>query len=222
MFNLLDTKTDQHNNSDNIFVKLEPRVSLDALFHKDLSFGPVKELYLASLFEVGDNSNEGANPSVGHYGNSGNKVYYVGPGSDVQVPWLGKMGMNLMARYVVQNYGAANEHHMDGYIFDTNWFKPFVHFNNGTFIAYQGYIDQQFGATKLSDSDGGNHANNSTEWFNGFYWHSKRYAVGYGLKYFKNAFFNRDGAPLSFADANGWHSLHTTGFGSYFDFTYKF
>ena len=87
-------------------------------------------------------------------------------------------------------------------------------------------VDQQFGATQLKDSSANpndhGHANNSSEFFNGFYWHSKRYAVGYGLKYFKNAFFTRDGAPMGFTGLGGYSHQNTTGLGSYFDFTYKF
>ena len=206
MFNLFDNKSDQRYGGDNVFIKLEPRLSLDALFKKDLSFGPVKELYLTNITTIGDH---------GAFG--GLKQYYIGPGSDIQVPWLGKMGLNLLARYVRQNYGATNEGGFDGYELDTNWFKPFVHFDNGTFIAYQGYIDQQWGANKLKDPS---HASNSSEFFNGFYWHSNRYAIGYGLKYFKNMAFTQDGAPDGNPQTNGVQA--TTGLGSYFDFTYKF
>jgi nucleoside-specific channel-forming protein len=212
MFNLLDSRTDQRATGDNIFIKLEPRLSLDALLKKDLSFGPVKELYIANITTIGD-----------HGAGGGLKQYYIGPGSDVMVPWLGKMGMNLLARYVYQDYGASDEGKFNGYMFDTNWFKPFVKFENGTFIAYQGYIDQQFGAYKLADdpADHGAHSKSGTEFFNGFYWHSKRYAIGYGLKYFKNMALTKDGVPAGIPTNRGGLQS-TTGLGSYFDFTYKF
>ena len=75
---------------------------------------------------------------------------------------------------------------------------------NGSFVAYQGYLDYMFGA-KDSSSDG-------TGFFNGIYWHSDRYAVGYGLKYFNDIYGLQ----------NGVYDLKTTGFGHYFDVTYKF
>jgi len=214
MFNLLDSRTDQRHNGDNVFIKFQPRLSLDALFNKDLSFGPVKELYISSIFNVGDNeaASQGKTSSL--------KQYYIGPGSDVMVPWLGKVGVNLMARYLIQNYGASNEGKFDGYMLDTNWFKPFVKFKNGTYIAYQGYYDQQFGAYKAVDAGNTSLSKNSTEIFNGFYWHSKSINIGYGLKYFKNMGLVRNNVPDGVSSTGGMQS--TTGLGSYFDVTYNF
>lgn len=84
-----------------------------------------------------------------------------------------------------------------------NWFKPFYTFSNGSFVAYQGYLDYLFDA-KDTSTDG-------TAMFNGLYWHSDRYAVGYGLKYFNDIY----------GIQNGSYGLKTTGFGHYFSVTYK-
>ncbi|MCG6229405.1 outer membrane protein OmpK, partial [Vibrio furnissii] len=48
--------------------------------------------------------------------------------------------------------------------------------------------------------------------FNGLYWHSDRFAVGYGLKAYKDIYGLKDGG---FAGK-------TTGVAHYFDITYKF
>lgn len=190
---------------DNMFTKLAPRISLDALLRKDLSFGPVKELYIANEMDIGDR-----------------RLWeqYIGIGADVMVPWLGKVGVNLMKRYVRENYGANNEGKWDGYQLATNYFKPIVHFENKSFIAYQGYLDYKFKATKLRDdpSDNGLHATHSVEWFNGFYWHTEHYALGYGLKVFDNMALVQDGGP-TYNPAKP--KQDTTGIGHYFSATYK-
>jgi nucleoside-specific channel-forming protein len=204
-FDLFNRPSDQRhasgsNDNDNSFAKLAPRISLDALTHSNLAFGPVQELYIASEFDIGDR-----------------RLWenYIGLGADVKMPWLGKVGVNLMKRYVRENYGAANENNWDGYQLATNYFKPFVFFKDKSFIAYQGYLDYKFGANKIKDD--GLHADNSIEWFHGFYWHSDRYAVGYGLKYFHNMALVKDGGS-----AFPGNKQDTSGFGHYFSMTYKF
>ncbi|UYL09485.1 outer membrane protein OmpK [Bdellovibrio sp. SKB1291214] len=180
---------------DNFFFKFSPRFSLDYMTRSDLSLGPVQELYIATLFNVGDRA-----------------LFeeYIGLGSDIQVPWLGKLGANLMARHVRENYGANDEGSWNGYILSTNWFKPFVEFQNQSFITWQGYLDYKFGADKIADDV--DRTSWSLEWFNGFYWHSKQYAVGYGLKYYQNMALFKSGGIAG----------ETSGFGHYLDLTYKF
>ncbi|MEK2646623.1 nucleoside-specific channel-forming Tsx family protein [Bdellovibrio sp. BCCA] len=195
VFDVFDSQSDSDRHAgDNFFFKLAPRFSLDYMTGHDLSLGPVQEWYLATLFNVGDRALF---------------EQYVGIGTDIQVPWFGKVGANLMARYVRENFDAANEREWDGYILSTNWFTPFYHFEN-SFISYQGYLDYKFGANRLSDSK--NYSDTSLEWFNGLYWHSKRYAAGYGLKLYKDMALLKDGG---FAG-------ETSGVGHYFSLTYKF
>lgn len=199
IFDILQDSDDDRHDGDNMFIKLAPRISLDALFQQDFSFGPVQELYLSTLFNIGDSSLFDT---------------YWGLGSDVMVPWLGKVGLNFMARYVGENYGADNEEKLDGYIITSNWFKPFYTFKNDTFLCFQGYMDYKFGADEIDDQEG--YANHSFEGFYGFYWHSPRYALGYGLKYFINMALTEDG------DSPNGVEQDTTGFGHYFSVIYKF
>ena len=132
----------------------------------------------------------------------------------MQVPWFGKMGFNLYARYVRENYGGEDESKWDGYMASTNWFKPFVNFEDGSFIAYQGYLDYKFDADEVGSQDG--RSINSMEWFNGIYYHTQRFAVGYGLKYYNNMAFFTDGSTATGVRQD------TTGFGNYFSINYKF
>ncbi|KGK09040.1 nucleoside-specific channel-forming Tsx family protein [Vibrio navarrensis] len=178
---------------DKMFMKFAPRMSLDAVTGKDLSFGPVQELYIASLMEWGGN-------------NGGVNNQKIGLGSDVNVPWLGKIGLNLYSTY------DGNKKDWNGFQISTNWFKPFYFFENGSFISYQGYIDYQFGMKEEYSS-----ASSGGAMFNGFYWHSDRYAVGYGLKAYKDVYGVKDGQ-----DIGGGLQLESTGVSHYLAVTYKF
>ncbi|UOF02522.1 nucleoside-specific channel-forming Tsx family protein [Bdellovibrio reynosensis] len=200
VFDVFDSKdSDRHGtdtqNEDNFFFKFAPRVSFDAVTGKDLSIGPFKEFYVSMLFNIGEQD-----------------LFeeFVGLGTDLEVPWMGTMGVNLMARYVRENFNAANEGRWDGYVLATNWFKPFYFFSNGSFLTWQGYLDYKFAATQISDDV--NRTDSSLEWFNGLYWHSPRYAAGYGLKLYKDMALFKDGG---FAG-------ETSGFGHYLALTYKF
>lgn len=202
VFNILNSGTSDKSNTgtatnDKMFLKLAPRFSLDAMTGKDLSVGPVKEWYISTLFSI-DGGNGADNVAATNNA-------FIGLGADVEVPWLGKVGMNLYKLYDMTN----RRQDWNGYQFSANWFKPFMTFDNGSFIAYQGYVDYQFG---MDTAKG--YATSSTGFdnFNGIYWHNKRYAVGYGLKYFNNVYGVK----------NGQFGLKTTGFGQYIDVTYKF
>lgn len=191
VFNLTNRDNqDKSSAADKMFMKFVPRASLDAITGKDFSFGPVKELYIASEFNWGGNNN-GVNNSK------------IGLGSDVEVPWIGTVGLNLYSTY------DTNSKDWNGYQLSTNWFKPFYFFENGSFISYQGYIDWQFNMNGSASAGG--------TMFNGLYWHSDRYAVGYGLKGYKDIYGLKDGADTGFGGT--WDS---TGFAHYLSVTYKF
>jgi len=195
IFDALDTSESDNHNGDNLFIKVSPRFSLDTITGENLAVGPIKEWYISTLLIAADRALF---------------QQYLGIGTNIEVPWLGKIGANLMARYVRENYGAANESTWDGYILATHWFKPLYTFANSNTLTYQGYFDYTFGANKISDSI--DRSDSSIEWYNGFYWHSLRYAAGYGLKYYK------DMALLK----NKGMAGETTGFGHYLVLTYKF
>ena len=215
VFNLFNTDanhSDKKDGASKMYMKLAPRFSIDGMTGKDLSFGPVQELYIATQFNWGggqitgtrDNDVQGGEPVaiVGDVNNS-----FWGLGADVMVPWLGKVGVNLYGLYDLNNKD------WNGYQFSTNWFKPIVNFDNGSFISYQGYIDYQFGATNKGDAyvPKGSHGG---AMFNGIFWHSERYALGYGLKAYNNIYTIKDGAGIV--------GLESTGFAHYFSVSYKF
>lgn len=198
VFNLTESDhSDKRDSGDKMFMKFAPRISIDGMTGKDLSIGPFQEFYVSTLYNWGGNE----------YGV--NNAFW-GLGTDVNVPWLGKMGLNVYALYDI------NQKDWNGYQISNNWFKPFYTFENGSFISYQGYIDYQFGMKDkyASSSNGG-------VWFNGIYWHSNHFAVGYGLKAYKDVYGLKDGSATNFytGDTGKWES---TGVSHYFNVTYKF
>ena len=201
-FNLTNSEnSDKADGSSRMFAKLSPRFSLDGITGKDLSFGPVQEVYLATLFNIGGGSIATEADGDGDLYNA-----FVGVGSDVSVPWLGKVGLNAYALYDV------NVKDWNGYQISANWFKPFYFFENGSFFAYQGYFDYQF-ALKDEYST----SSNGGAWFNGIYWHSDRFSLGYGLKAYKDVYGVRDGLVIP-----GVGELESTGVSHYFAAIYKF
>ena len=221
VFNLANTDSSDSDKTDGaskIFMKLSPRFSLDAMTGKDLSFGPVQEVYIATLFNWGgggitgsrpdDSFDPDTNPNVDPVDIDGdiNNSFW-GVGSDVMVPWFGKVGMNLYGLYDL------NIKDWNGYQFSMNWFNPFVTFDDNSFIAYQGYVDYQFGAD-ANDTVFVPTTTHGGVMFNGIYWHSDRYSLGYGMKIYNNIYTVKDGA--------GVLGLESTGFSHYFAAIYKF
>ncbi|OOF04406.1 nucleoside-specific channel-forming Tsx family protein [Salinivibrio sp. MA607] len=190
-----DSSNNNKKGQSKLFMKLAPRFSIDGITGQDLSFGPVQEVYFSTLFNW-DGGNDIVNNS------------FWGVGADVELPWFGKVGMNLYGLYDI------NKKDWNGYQFSTNWFKPFHFFDNGSFLSYQGYIDYQFGGDEnfkgndIETTHGG-------AMFNGLYWHSDNYALGYGLKAYNDVYLLKDGGKPSL-------NVDSSGISHYLNATYKF
>lgn len=200
VFDITDSSSSSKHETGGLFMKFAPRMSLDYLFNKDLSVGPVQEWYVSSLNNFDTDLQE----------------HFIGVGADVNVPWLGKTGMNLYARYSAKNFDNEDEGSFNGYQFSMNWFKPFYFLDNGSFVSFQGYWDHLFGASDYSDQDG--RVSSGGAAFFGIYWHSDRFALGYGAKYFYDVYGQEDGAFVPWTGEN----RDATGLGHYFSATYKF
>ncbi|GGM85982.1 nucleoside-specific channel-forming Tsx family protein [Shewanella xiamenensis] len=207
VFNLANSSSGDKTGGDSkMFMKFAPRFSLDAITGKDLSFGPVQEVYFSTLFNWGGGAfNKDGSGDV--------NMSFWGVGADVMVPWLGKTGMNLYATYDI------NAKDWNGYQFSMNWFKPFYFFDNKSFISFQGYVDYQFGADEVNAYDDNGQFINTTftshggAAYFGLHWHSDNYALGYGLKAYSDVYLLKD---------EGTFGLETKGFAHYFTATYKF
>ncbi len=222
VFDILDRKSDDLHKKDNFYLKLAPRFSLDGMLNSDFSFGSVKELYISTLMNVGDKgySCKDADGNCDSDGTAANGLFetFIGLGADIELPWFGVIGSNVLARYARESGGHEEERKWSGYIWTTNWFKPFYFFEDKSFIAYQGYLDYKFKYDELAkNEDGPTRTSHSLEWFNGFYWHSDQWSLGYGLKYYNHMANFKDGVEY----APGMKQ-NTTGVGHYFAATYKF
>ncbi|QIZ78797.1 outer membrane protein OmpK [Ferrimonas lipolytica] len=195
VFNLTDSDSQDFSTTDGMFMKFNPRMSLDALTGIDMSVGPVKEVYFSTLFNWS--------------GDASLKNSFWGVGADVDMPWLGTVGVNLYGLYDIK----AKD--WDGYQLSANWFKPFYFFENKSFISFQGYFDYQWGIDEVAFGEGKANQLKTDKGgaiFLGLYWHSDRYAVGYGLKGFDDVYGLQDGGIVG----------ETTGWANYFSVTYKF
>ena len=203
---ILNSKSSDKHGSNNYFVDIEPRISLDYLFNKDFSYKALKELYLAFDYYNADEPN-----------GKGLNVLWMGIGSDIDIPWLGTSGVNFYTRYIDENYGASNEHTFDGYVAHINWFKPLYFFTDSRFISFQGYLDYEFGSDLDENSfERQYRTSDSLQSYLGLYLHNKSWLIGYGLKAYKNMTQWKDNEIL-----NG-KKTDSTGFGHYFSIAYKF
>lgn len=204
----LNSRSSDKHGDNNFFVDIEPRISIDYLLNKDLSYGALKELYFA--FDI-----YYADPTPGD--DKGLKVIWMGLGSDIEIPWLGKSGVNLYTRFIDENYGASNEHSFDGYVAHINWFKPIYHFTENRFLTFQGYIDYEFGSNlKSNDFEKQYRTSDSLQSYLGLWLHDKKWALGYGLKAYRNMTQWKDGEILNNKQTD------TTGVAHYFNVAYKF
>ncbi|MCL1050958.1 outer membrane protein OmpK [Shewanella abyssi] len=197
VFNPSERPDSDKSGSPKMFMKFNPRFSIDAMTGMDLSAGPIQEVYISTLFNWGGGDANLYGQGAGDVNNAS-----IGIGADVMVPWFGKVSVNLYKYYEIQAKA------WNGYQFSMNWFKPFINFDNGSFISYQGYLDYQFASDDdFSDSQ----ASAGGVMFNGLYWHSENFALGYGLKSFKDVYLIKD--------SDGFKS---SGFSHYVSATYKF
>ena len=204
----LNSRSSDKHGDNNFFVDIEPRISIDYLLNKDLSYGALKELYFA--FDI-----YYADPTPGE--DKGLKVIWMGLGSDIEIPWLGKSGVNFYTRFVEENYDASNEHSFDGYVAHINWFKPIYHFTENRFLTFQGYIDYEFGSNlKSNDFEKQYRTSDSLQSYLGLWLHDKKWALGYGLKAYKNMTQWKDGEILNNKQTD------TSGVAHYFNVAYKF
>ena len=199
---LNSSSSDKHGQN-NFFVDIEPRISIDYLLNKDLSYGALKELFFAFDIYYADEPN-----------GDGLKVVWMGVGSDVEVPWFGKTGVNFYTRFIEENYGASNENSFDGYVAHINWFKPIYNFSENRFVSFQGYLDYEFGSDL--DNNDTYRTSDSLQSYLGLWLHDKKWALGYGLKAYKDMTQWKDGEVLNNKETD------TTGFAHYFNVAYKF
>ena len=202
----LNSSTSDKHGQNNFFVDIEPRISIDYLTNTDLSYGALQELFIAFDIYYADEPN-----------GNGLKIVWMGLGSDIDIPWLGKSGVNFYTRYVEENYGASNENSFDGYVAHINWFKPIYNFTDSRFLSFQGYLDYEFGSDLDNNSfERQYRTSDSLQSYLGLWVHDKKWTAGYGLKVYKDMTQWKDGEILNNKETK------TSGYAHYFNVGYKF
>lgn len=193
LFNPGDKKSSDKYEREKLYMKVAPRMSIDGLLQKDLSFGAVKEIYIAGIMSTG---------GAGHVAN-GNSTNggLIGLSADIDVPFMGVMGWGLYGQYDI------NSQKWNGFQLSTGWFKPLYTFANKSFVAYQGYADFNFG---MQHSPSRDLSATAADMFNGIYWHHDKISIGYGMKLFKDVYGLK----------NGGFAGKTTGAAHYFSVGY--
>jgi len=146
--------------------------------------GPVKEVYLATLYKGWSNV----------FGGGDN--YYIGLGTDLDVPFFDMFSFNFykMFQHIDQaeEDGDVPESSFEdaGFVAAINWYTNLYRFSEDFNVTYQGWSDFGFGNEWSEDMgvifDEYEHV--ATEWqmFNGFFWNYKKYSVSTSVKLHNN------------------------------------
>lgn len=136
-----DDKWSDKKNDDSNYTYLEfnPRISLDGLFNKNLSVGPINEWFLSYNFDYDNNRGQAWGKDKGL------KKHYIGIGNYISVPGFDYFKTNIYKRYIEKNY-SRNEKSWDGYMLNSSYGATLYTFNNGMKFTFSGWIDYVFGS----------------------------------------------------------------------------
>ncbi|ADO82093.1 nucleoside-specific channel-forming protein Tsx [Ilyobacter polytropus] len=167
--------SDVHGQDPNLYGEINPRISLDGLLGKDLSFGNFKEWFISYQYDFDDSS----------YG-GGLKRHQIGIGNDVYIKGFDYVRMNLLARYHKEAYDGSIEDKWDGYLLNAAYGRKLHTFKNGWNIYFSGWVDYVFGANESKDKTdwSGNNigTDHSLQWFNQLKLQMKYIDLSYSYK----------------------------------------
>ncbi|MCK4956638.1 MAG: hypothetical protein KAS49_03315 [Candidatus Cloacimonetes bacterium] len=152
-------------NQGNFFTKIKPRISLNKFVPK---FGPVNELYIATVYK----------------GFNGGESYWVGLGTDLQIPFIESFSANF---YAVAKHidDASDKDKTDfkkaGFVVAINWFTTLYKFNDDFNVSYQGWSDFGFANSYAEDMGAPNTAD-EFQMFNGFFWNYEKWSLSTSVK----------------------------------------
>ncbi len=149
-------------NAGDFFTKISPRFSLNKLVP---SFGPVKELYVATRYK----------------GFNGGDDYAIGIGSDLKVPFFNMFSANFYHVLQSSNDGEDASFEDAGYVFAINWYTKLYQFNKKFNVTYQGWSDYGF-ANSFTDDLGAPHTADEFQMFNGFFWNFDKWSLSTSVK----------------------------------------
>ncbi|MGL5124201.1 MAG: outer membrane protein OmpK [Fusobacteriaceae bacterium] len=149
--------SDKYNSDSNyIYSEIQPRLSLDGLFNKDFSIGPIKEWFLAYSLDFDNDRSY----NIWSGKQNGVEKHNIGIGNLISIPGFDYFKTNLYGRYIAKNYG-RNENQWDGYQFSMSYGTTIIKFKNKMKIGVGGWLDYTFKA-KAEEFQ----TSNSFQWFN--------------------------------------------------------
>lgn len=175
-FDVFDSgSSDMHGTDPNLYGEINPRVSLDGLSGRDLSFWRFKEWFLSYQYDFDDSS----------YG-GGLQRHQVGIGNDFRIEGFDYIRMNLFARYHKESYDSNIEDKWDGYLLNAAYGRKLYTFDNGWNIYFSGWVDYVFeaneSAKKTDWSDNSIGTDHSLQWFNQLKLQTKYIGISYSYK----------------------------------------
>ena len=163
-------------NPGSFFAKIMPKFSIDGMMKQDLSMGPIKELYVATMWK----------------GWNGGEVYDIGLGVDLAIPGIDAFSIELMS--VGMRTGRSL--YYDGMAVTWNWYTKLFDVTENSYLTYQGWGEFDFDANRSKDGRdaiGMKGTSTQLQWHNAiFYNFGGHYAVSAAAKFYKN-FLNIDG-----------------------------
>jgi len=191
---------DTHGSDATFYAEGRIRLSLDALLDRDLAVGPLRQWLIAYELDLNDDD----------YG-GGLLRHHIGIGTDLQLEGADYFQINLMARYVDENYDSPNENTWDGYLFNVNYGGTLADLGQGARLYFSGWLDWNFAADhsrSRTDFTGQRVGSSwSVQWFNQFRLMFGDFNLAYGYK------FNRNFAETQSLPGNSTNSgAHVLGF----------
>lgn len=179
-FDVFDSgSSDMHGKDPNLYGEINPRLSLDGLFGRDLAFWKFSEWFLSYQYDFDDSS----------YG-GGLKRHQVGIGNNFHIEGFDYIRMNLLARYHKDAYNSNIEGKWDGYLFNVAYGRRIYTFENGWSLYFNGWVDYVFAAKeseKKRDWSGNSiGSDHSLQWFNQLKLQIKNFGVSYSYKINEN------------------------------------
>ncbi|MBW1816608.1 MAG: hypothetical protein JRJ60_05545 [Deltaproteobacteria bacterium] len=164
-----------HGRDPGLYGEVNPRLSLDGLLNRDLSFWRFKEQFISYQLDF-DNSSFGGGLKRNHFG----------PGSDFRLKDFDYFRVNLFARYYTEAYDSNLEGKWDGYLFNIAYGRPLYTFPYDIQLYFDGWLDFVFGADKSNNRTDfeGNRigTSRSFQWFNQIRIIKGHFSISYSCK----------------------------------------
>jgi len=175
-FDIFDSHcSDMHGVRPSFYGEFNPRISIDGLVGRDLSFWRFTEWFVSYEFDYDNGDYRG-----------GLQRHQIGIGSYFDLKGFDYVRLNLFTRYATHSYGKPNENKWDGYLFNVSYSVPLHEFRNGWRVVYSGWMDFVFGARQskkyINAWNGTRGTDTSLQWYNQLTLEAEHFGVSVSVK----------------------------------------